>query len=209
MLEAVKQLYHHTHKNDVFIVGGGPSVKEIDLDKLKGKKIIAVNNAYKLFSELTAIYWADGSWADQHHKGLDQHSCQLRFHSRNKPKLDDKHKGPYGCTVLKKTGDYGYDPEPHHVRGNNSGVQALNLIINMKPKRIFLLGFDMRRIDNKTHWHDDHILQVPSDVYTDMFIPSINSLAEELKNYNTPDIINCSLYSAVRCFKIDDFNNYF
>ena len=34
--------------------------------------------------------------------------------------------GVAGANLLKKTGDYGYDPNVNHVRGNNSGTQALN-----------------------------------------------------------------------------------
>lgn len=202
MLESVKQLNDELRNQDVFIVGGGYSVKHMDLSLLEHKKIIAVNDAYSLFTTVTAMYWCDSSWPDDHERALEKYPCMLRFTKRKNIDLTKHIKGPYNSTYLKFTGDFGYDPNKECVRGNNGGTQALNLVINMNPKRIFLLGFDMRRIENNSHWHDPKGV-VTDNIYTSLFIPSINSLADEIKPLkNKPEIFNCSEFSAIKCFTI-------
>lgn len=39
--------------------------------------------------------------------------------------------------------------------GGNSGFQCLNLVAQMAPQRIVLVGFDMR-LDKGVHWHGWH-----------------------------------------------------
>jgi hypothetical protein len=40
------------------------------------------------------------------------------------------------------------------LNGSNTGTCALNLALQLQPKRIFLLGFDMQRGDkNEPYWH--------------------------------------------------------
>lgn len=48
---------------------------------------------------------------------------------------------------------FSYDPLC--LNGDNSGMCAMNLMLQMKPERVFLLGFDYSRISEKTcpYWH--------------------------------------------------------
>lgn len=209
MLNSVSKLFDEINNKDVFLVAGGPSVNQIDLSYLTNKKIIAVNNSYKLFSDVTMLFWFDSTWADKHNNELDRYPCELRFTCRRNHTVNNL-KGAYNVTPLAHTGDFGYDINPDNVRGNNGGTACLNLIINMRPKRIFLLGYDMKKTNGQTHWHNGHTGNpVTSGIYDNLFIPSINSLAEELKRYpNIPEIINFSMNSALSCFKKDDFKNY-
>lgn len=193
---------------DVFIVGGGSSILGMNLQFIQGKKIITINDGYDVIppDDVVAMFWCDASWADSRYKELDKHPCKLRFTKRQKVKAILAN-GAYGSTILQHTGDYGYDSNKYFVRGNNGGAQVLNLIFNMRPKRIFLLGYDMRRINNKSHFHNKHILAVNDDIYTSLFIPSINSMAEEFtKVPNAPKIYNCSAFSALKCFPFFDLN---
>lgn len=42
------------------------------------------------------------------------------------------------------------------LNGSNSGICALNLALQSKPKRVFMLGFDMQRgPQGQHHWYDD------------------------------------------------------
>lgn len=209
MLVATQKLFDSLQGKDVYIIGGGPSVSAIDMSSLDNKKIIAINNSYKLLEKLTALYWCDANWADKHHRLLDPHPCKLRFSNRLNHAVCDKPLA-HGEILLRKTGDFGYDPNPDHVRGNNGGVQCLNLIINMRPKRIFLLGYDMKLINRQTHWHDGHGGNpVTASIYNNLFIPSMESLAIEIKNYSEiPEIINLSMDSAITCFPKDKIENY-
>ncbi len=200
-------LENELNNNNVFIIGGGYSIKLLDLSVLAGQKIIVINDGYEIVPNITAIYWCDPSWADSRYKDLEKLPCNLKF---TKAKHGDINiNGPYDSTVLNHTGDYGYDPEKSAVRGNNGGSQVLNLVFNMRPKRIFLLGYDMKRINNKTHYHNKHQLIVTDDIYKNLFIPSIHSMAEEFKKIpNSPEIINCSVDSALTCFPRYNLETY-
>lgn len=204
MRESIEQLYKTVTGQEVFIVGGGYSIRDIDLSLLNNKITIAINDVYQKLPHALAVYWCDSSWGAKHADKLKYHDSTLRFTSRRGANVKADVKGLANSTLLNVTGDFGYDPNPDNVMGNNSGVQCLNLIINMKPRKIYLLGFDMR--DNplkrgETHFHDNHELVVPTRIYKELFVPSMNALAEQIKNKTSIEILNCSKTSALNCFK--------
>jgi len=206
MRQHIQELYNKFSSQEVFIVAGGYSVNSINMDYLHDKNTIAINDSYKILPNATALFWCDNSWAGREADGLKEHKTLLRFNSRhyghNHILKDIKTSG--GATVLNRTGDYGFDPIIDNVRGNNGGVQCLNFVINLKPRKIYLIGYDMR--DNpvergKTHWHDYHTVQIRHDTYSRLFIPSMVSLHKELQKMNIKiPIINCSRTSALSCF---------
>jgi hypothetical protein len=209
----LQELMKRVKNKTVFIVGGGPSVKNVDLDLLQDEVIICINDAYRYFPNCTAIYWVDESWASENYDNLEKHNCQLMFTSKFAQHIgfDPKkeRKGLLGSVILKRTGDNGYDPRIDCVMGNNSGTQVINLIVNMKPKTIVLLGYDMKHVDRKSHWHDGKRLPITPTVYTDLFIPSTNALAKEInKRKLDVDIVNANPNSALRCFRYDDYKSF-
>lgn len=185
----------------VFIVGGGPSIKDIDLSLLSDKLVIAVNAAAYDFINPppTAILWGDMNWSDNNHDFLLNSLCKFKFTSKRylrKSKI-----GPFGEYILQLTSGHGIDTNPENIKGNNSGAQALNLCINMGAKRIVLLGFDMKYIGSKSHYHDRHTTPVISDSYKDLFIPCLEKMSEDIITKKIEvDIINCSLVSDLDCF---------
>ena len=52
-----------------YILGGGPSLTRMNLDLIKGKHIIGVNNAYRLGDWVDICWYGDCRWFDwhQHH----------------------------------------------------------------------------------------------------------------------------------------------
>lgn len=202
----MKQIRHKT----VFIVGGGSSIKDIDFKELDNEITVSINDAYKYLPNTTAIFWVDDSWISENYDNVMSHPCQLRFTSKFAQHIrlnkDSDPRGIADATILRRTGDFGYDPDVNNVMGNNSGTQALNLVVNMKPKRIILLGYDM----NPTgHFHDGKRPAIRPDIYTDLFIPSTRELAKGIKKMNVDvEIINANPYSGLNYFKFDDYKNY-
>ncbi len=210
MRPIIQELMNKFAGNDVFIVGGGHSLKHFHFPSLKGKNVIALNAAYKYVDETAVVYWADATWGSNNApKGLSDHPSPYKFSSRiNADTLILANKvGPAGCNWLKKTGDYGYDPNVNNVRGNNSGTQALNFAVNLLASRVFLLGFDMGYIGGKSHFHDDHVTPTASSTYSELFIPSMNSMAKELEAHPV-QIINCFSESNLKCFKFGSLKDY-
>lgn len=208
MRPAIRELFQKTFQKDVFIVAGGPSLREFDFSRLRNKVTIAINSSYERLPEATALYWADDPWAAENYDSLLAHPCKLRFHARFSVS-DDVMNNKLGTglsTLLRRTGVYGIDPCKDNVRGNNSGAHALNLIANMRPSRIILLGYDMRATKH-LHWHDYAKVPPYHGMYKDEFVPCIESMAEPIAKSGIK-VINCSMESALMCFEKDTIENY-
>lgn len=207
MRDEIQELYSKFYGQDVFIVGGGYSVRDINLEYLHDKNTVAINDAYKILPNATALFWCDNSWCGREFDGLKAHKTKQRFHTRKyaSTHIAQNIKAPGGATVLNRSDDYGFDPNVDNVCGNNGGTQCLNFVVNMGAKRIYLIGYDMRDDPlkrGKTHWHDDHQLVIRHDTYSRLFIPSIVSLNKSIKKRGiNVDIINCSQTSAIPCFE--------
>lgn len=210
MKKRLQELKQKFANNTVFIVAGGPSINNIDISLLDDKLTIAINNSYQIVPNATALYWCDSSWVGKHLDYLNHHKCKLRFHARHG--MWDNNgdvSGIANSTILSRTSEFGFDENPNHVCGNNSGAHAINLAVNMGASTIVLLGFDMKYSNSKTHWHAGHGYGMRPMVYTDSFIPSIMSMAKRIKELRLPvKIVNVSDDSALKCFATDTFDNY-
>lgn len=197
----------------VFIIGGGPSAKNVDFSLLQDEIVICINDSYRDFPNATAIYWVDETWGSENYDTLNLHGCQMKFTSRHAQHMsydrDGDPKTICNAAVLKRTGDVGYDPNPDCVMGNNSGVQMLNLVVNMKPKRIVLIGYDMRKDGRDTHYHNMPRPAIGEHIYNDIFMPSIDGLAKGIsKSGSRVEIINANPNSAIRCFNFGNYIDY-
>jgi len=201
--KTLQDFYDKISGRTVYVIAGGPTVKNQDLSLLEGKHVVCLNNSYTIYPDALALYWADETWVTKHLDGVNNHSAKFRFHSKfhvsNKYLGSEKHLGIGNSTILKRTGDRGIDPDLNNVRGNNSGAHILNLLYNCKVNKIILLGYDMKIIDSKSHWHAGHSLSIKPEVYSNLFIPSIQSMAESLKRANI-QVINTSSNSDLKCF---------
>lgn len=194
---------------EVFIVGGGYSVKQVNWEFLQDKLTVAINDAYLFLPDTSALFWCDDSWVGRNKDKLDQHPCDLRFYARfnGQRHVELDISGPCASTILFRSGEMGFDPNPDNVKGNNSGALCLNLVLNMSPKRVYLVGFDMR--DNplkpgEVNFHNNHIHPGKPSVYQDSFIPAMDELAREIERLRLDvDIVNCSPTSALKCFRKD------
>lgn len=207
--DKIQQLYEKVSGRDVFIIGGGPSFNSVDKSLLDNKNIICINTAYKAFPNATALYWCDESWVAKHYDEVTNHPCKLRFTARHSADgyIQKNLLATGNATVLKRTGDFGIDTDINNVKGNNSGAHVINFMANLKVKRMILLGYDMTMIKGQSHWHGGHGLPMSNQIYDDLFIPSINSMASGLKNLKI-DVVNCSEGSALTCFRKDKLENY-
>lgn len=203
MRQALQELRDKCAGRVVHIVAGGPSVKEQNVSLLENKITIAINNSFEILPNATALFWADPDWAGIHFDKLSKHRCKLRFSSRMHANLTGYGLG--GCTMLKRTGDFDIDHNPDNIRGNNGGAQALNLAVNMGARKIVLLGYDMNMREG-THWHQGHGLAMRPSIYTDLFIPSIESMAASIKQLGI-EVINCAPRSALKCFPFQNFES--
>lgn len=183
--------------NDLFIIGGGPSLKGFDFNKLKGKFTIGINKAYESIIP-TILYYSDKCFYDWYGPKIDSLQCKKATISDVKKPDTIK----LGCT-----GTDGLEMRFGNIRhGQNSGYAALNLAFHLRPKHIFLLGFDMQQTDNQEHWHSGY--SDKRKVTGPLF--SANKWVESFKTIATPlaqtgvKVFNCNPDSGLLCFPFCD-----
>ena len=87
----------------------------------------------------------------------------------------------------------------------NGGFHALNLAAQMAPRRILLVGFDMRT-DRGLHWHGPHPagLNNPKAQSAERWRVCTDAAAGALARLGV-EVINCSAVSALTAYPKMDF----
>lgn len=181
----------------VVIAGQGPSLNTEQLHDISYiYPTIAIKDTYEYAPNAQIIYACDRSWWFTRWK-TDQ---ALREHKADKVVLDYQKldtKVP-DLHWLKCNGNHGMSfQEGYVMHGRNSGHQALNLAVNMGAKKIILMGYDMRVIDGKAHFHNRHV-PVPHSVF-DTFYEAMLRAAPLLKERGI-QVANTSMKSRLMCF---------
>ena len=185
----------------IFIVGGGSSITDDMLKDLNkpNLKVFCVNTAVKYITNPIGLLWCDDSWVSPQKSLIDSYKFAkfaIRPHAANHPN------GISNSIILNKTGEAGYDPDINNVKGNNSGGFAIHLLVNCKARQIVLVGFDMYSIGSKAHFHNEYTYPVRPSVYSDLFVPSITTMKQEMdKAQVKTEIFNINPLSALKCFE--------
>lgn len=191
-----------------FIIGGGPSVKNLDLSYLRGELTIGINRAYELFNT-NILFGVDGqfwSWAEQGKLGAESkqkfedyrgYKVWMALHRLFPP--------DYYLIDVDDRGGYRIGSTSMLAFKNNSGYGAINLAAALGANPIYLLGFDMHgdKQGKQKWWHDGYPIDYGEDVYTS-YIREISAFAPVLKEAGF-DVINLNPKSALKCFS---FGNY-
>ena len=184
----------------VFLIAGGPSLKDFDFNKLRGKNVIAINKAFMYLPEYQYLYWTDSRFYTWYKKDIDMLSCKkyTPCTSSNNP-TDD-------IIVLKNSGGRIVDLTTPDVitAGNNSGFGAISLAIKMGASKIYLLGYDMGYTGNKTHFHDGYPSNTAKQTVYNNMLKYFEDNAEIIKA--TVKIYNTSRNSNLKCFDYIDIN---
>lgn len=126
---------------EVWIVGGGPSARQFNLEQIAGRQVLAVNDAIKVCANLpsssVALFSGDIFWLQRNH-----------FFVRAFP--GEKFAGVH-CLVdipdlqcLRRGYSDGLSDDHGRLEmGGNSGYAAINLAVLKGARTIHLVGFDM------------------------------------------------------------------
>ena len=176
----------------IYIVGGGPSLKDFDLEILKDKIVIAVNKAFLYLPFAQVLYWSDSSFYDTFKKEIHLFKG-IKATKNPSPKTDD-------IINLVETGREGLELEPNGIRtGGNSGYAAINVAYHLGAKKIVLMGFDGKNgSGGNTHWHDGYGKKGASDeVMQRNWLPHYSSLVNSLEGRRVK-IYNTSKFSEIK-----------
>lgn len=129
-----------------FILAGGPSVLSLDLSLLAGRKVIAINSAWKTYRQADVLFFADGRWWKQFKPAFAGMMVTTATEI-----------GVPGIHVLEKTAPKeGLTLDRRKVALRRTSVTgAINLAVHFGCDRIVLLGVDGGPVNGVRHNHDD------------------------------------------------------
>lgn len=150
---------------DVTVVGGGWSVQNVLVDRLCGT-VIAVNDS--------AVYLPH--W--DHALSMDRLWTEHRLAAVTLRAMENS---PHGTIWLRRSAVQNFKTLSHlvrvfdcdhetnafaahgdHLNGTHSGACALNLAYQLRPTRLFLLGFDFcRSKDGRAYWYPPYPWTAP------------------------------------------------
>ena len=186
-----------------FILGGGYSLKSINLEPIKHRRIIAINNAYgdpikvnrkgkaKYYEPRTWVdicWFGDRRWFGWHYQHLKRFNGIIAHCSAGMENVK-------GLVVYKRGKPAGIETKPGLVSWNgNSGISAINFAYHLGVTKVVLLGFDMKKVDNQSNWHQDH--PSPNKDPYGRYLARLQVVDKDAKKLGL-EIINCSLVSAI------------
>lgn len=143
---------------DITIVGGGWSVSDIDLKKLVGF-VLAVNDSAMLLPRFDSIVSMDRLWTEHRWPSLMKmaRSTWLR-RSAVQNILPTERTAATWLNVFECDNETNvFSDDATRLNGTNSGACALNLAYLLRPRRVFLLGFDMNRSPKgRPYWYEPY-----------------------------------------------------
>lgn len=174
----------------IFIVGGGPSLRGFNFDRLKGCDVFATNAAYVDVPWSRYLVFADERFWQWNHLTPEWAAFtgqKVTTWKRSPPGIIRYHGVQHGVKLAQ---------HPMQLAGSNSGEKALNLAYHFRPPCIYLLGFDMKPNGN---YHKRHKLGERQAHYASKFVPSMNAMGRELNKLGVK-VINACPDSGVDVF---------
>lgn len=129
----------------VFIAAGGPSLTPETAKGLLGRRVIAINSAWKVVPEADYVFFADARWW-RHFKP--------KFQGVGVTTSELKHPN---VMQLNKVEPFALSADPHNLALRRTSVSgAINMAVHLGASRIVLLGVDGKfSADGKRHGHYD------------------------------------------------------
>ena len=133
-----------------FILAGGPSVKKINLEKLKNEFVIAVNHSIEFYPQAQAFLFIDISMYEHAKNLIDNYKGLIFASFRN---VDRMKKRENLFFFPQNTQRPGKTIAEGLYSSKLSGLAAINLALIMGASKIYLLGYDMGYIGGEHHWY--------------------------------------------------------
>lgn len=183
-------------------IGGGASLTKEQVEAVKGCRVIAVNDAYKLAPWADILYACDYKWWGWHGGCPDFKGYKLQHYHESR--LNNMGVAPPypGIDAILSNGKEGFEGRLDRIRnGGNSGYQALHIAMHLGASKIILIGYDMGVHCEKSHWFGEHPGQNASDnnqKYEDWLLqfPALREAAEK----RGQKIINSTIKTRLKCF---------
>jgi hypothetical protein len=197
--------------NEVFIIGGGSSLRDFNFNSLKDKDTIAVNMAALDVPEPTYCITADSSIFQKIQQGFfekvnttwvlvtnDKH-CTMQMKDGKFQNIKNSFVYNLFCVnmVIRNAGVEGIGFTFKDFKtGYNSGFCGLQLAVLLGFKRIYLLGFDLMS-NNRCHYHDRYNGRKINSKIFDKYYNNFVIALERIKEQTDIEVFSCSKISQL------------
>ena len=186
------------------LMASGPSLTEKVIETVRPHKdrfvIFGCNDVYKVVDYLDIHYACDTGWWDnwgEHFKATRPNLESWTQCKSSSKKFEINYiNGVYKDGLSIKSNLIHY--------GSNSGFQQLNLAFLMGCSSFMLLGYNMQKVDNVSHFFGDHPPQLKRNSPYNKFVHSFTTIQKPVKDR----IINCTENSALTFLTYTDLDEY-
>lgn len=141
---------------DMIVLAGGASVMEYNIRDIEQRGYLVAVNDSAIYTKCDVAFTMDRLWLE---------GRQLLLKTLGPPTVMYREGTPKNFTPPKQWVSYRHDEgyptkmtvDPEKLNGSNSGTCALNLVYKLKPRRMFMFGFDMQRgPGGEKHWYPNY-----------------------------------------------------
>lgn len=179
-----------------FIVGGGPSVAQQNLELLRGRNVIALNSSYRAVPWAQFLFFGDARWYNEERR---IRAAQLDAFQGRIVTCSSVVRGPRLLGLWRVNPPPGLAENPTDVVSQRTNLQgAMNMAAHLGVNRIVLLGADMGRAANgASHHHEPHPWpNAAGNADWDMQMAQLRLIVEPLLKRNI-EVINTSAVSRI------------
>lgn len=157
-----------------------------------------INTSFRMAPWADVLHACDGRW-------WDAYGAEVKEVFRGERWTCDPYAAQrHGLLWMNATDGAGLSLSPQRVHtggsGGNSGHQAIGMAFLWGAVKIVLLGFDMQKTGEKSHWHGDHPPGLPNDSPLAEFARRMIQLGADLRQQGVL-VINASRETAITCFE--------
>lgn len=156
-----------------------------------------INTTFKIAPWADVLYACDAAWWDVYAEETKSFAGERWS--------QDVEARKHGINIIQGAQEPGLGLDKVHF-GGNSGYQAVNLAFLRGADKIVLLGYDMKMMDGKSHWHGDHPPKLNRGSPLKDWVPKFHSIAKDLKLEGVT-VLNATRSTALNCFPIVDLED--
>jgi hypothetical protein len=185
----------------VFVIGGGPSLSRTNLSMIKDRPVVGCNDAFRLGEWVDWCVFADRRWWDWNHKDVTMWRNREQVVCCVPQLLEDRNvRWPWLKILRRDEARFGLSVEQDTLCWNRGcGGTAINVAYLLGAARVVLLGFDMRMVDGKHNWHDNHQKEERPQIYQNSMMPFLKPMSDAMKVTGL-QIVNATPGSALNLF---------